>query len=234
MREAGVDYAGAYRGVREGVTGLLRERPIDDFDLIAAATPEWRVRDVVAHLAGVCDDVANGNMAGAPSDDWTAAQVDKRRGMAPDALLADWTAHATTVESFMNSIGAPMGQMVFDAWTHEQDIRGAVGTPGGRESAALEIAWAWFVESNQRPPAGVVPDMAVPPLLVATEVGEFRFGPAGEIGASVQASRFELLRALTGRRSVAQIRALGAHGVALDEVLFANSFFTPSPVDIVE
>ncbi len=234
MTDAGVDYAGAYRGVREELTALLRDRPVDDFERVAPATPEWRVRDVVAHLAGVCDDVANGNMAGAPSDDWTAAQVDKRRDLAPDALLADWSTHATTVESFMNSIGAPIGQMVFDAWTHEQDIRGTVGAPGGRESEALEIAWVWFVESNQRPPAGVVPDMAVPPLLVETEAGEFRFGPAGEIGATVQASRFELLRAFTGRRSLAQIRALGAQGVALDQVLFANTFFTPSPVDIIE
>lgn len=232
--ETEVDYAGAYRGVREPLIALLRDRPDDDFELVAVATPDWRVRDVVAHLAGVCDDVANGNMADAPSNTWTAAQVDKRRELPTDALLDDWSTHATTVESFMNSVGPPIGQMVFDVWTHEQDIRGALGAPGGRDSDALDIAWAWFADAQQTPPAGIVPEMEVPPLLVTTEVGEFRFGPDGEIGATLEASRFEILRAVTGRRSLAQVRALGAQGVALDEVLFANTFFTPSPVDIVE
>lgn len=45
------------------------------------------------------------------------------------------------VEEMMNDFPPiAVGQMVFDATTHEQDIRGALVAPGGRESDSLAIA----------------------------------------------------------------------------------------------
>jgi hypothetical protein len=45
-------HSAAYRGVRERVSELVRSVPADRFDRISPATPEWRVRDVPAHLWG--------------------------------------------------------------------------------------------------------------------------------------------------------------------------------------
>jgi uncharacterized protein (TIGR03083 family) len=201
------DYESAYRELRLRVTDLLRDRPDDFLEQIAPATPAWRVRDVVAHLGGVCDDIAHGNMDGVASDPWTQAQVDKRRDWPFDQVLDDWSEHAATVEPMMNDIGLPMGQMVFDAWTHEQDVRGALGEPGARDGAAVDIAWEWLLASS-------------PELDKTVD--------------SVRASRYELLRAVTGRRSRAQVHALDVDGVELDDLPAFSDFFTPAANDIVE
>jgi uncharacterized protein (TIGR03083 family) len=201
------DYESTYRELRLRVTELLCDRPDDVLEQVAPATPEWRVRDIVAHLGGVCDDIAHGNMNGVATDRWTQAQVDKRRGWPFDQVLDDWSEHASVVEPMLNGIGQPIGQMVFDAWTHEQDVRGALGEPGARDGAAADIAWEWFVTTN---------------------------GSVGERVATVRASRYELLRAITGRRSRAQVRALDVDGVELDSLLFVSDFFTPASNDIVE
>ena len=221
------DYEGAYRGVRLRVTELLRDRPDVEVEQIAPATPEWRIRDVAAHMGGVCDDIANGNMAGVTTNAWTQAQVDKRHDWELRRVLDDWEGHAGTVEPMLNDIGQPIGQMVFDAWTHEQDIRGAFGEPGGRDSAAAEVAFTWFREAAG--PAGIGGGT----LEVVTESGTYAIGEGDPI-RTLRASRFELLRTVTGRRSREQVEALDCDGPPLDAVLFDNDIFTPAARDIVE
>jgi uncharacterized protein (TIGR03083 family) len=186
------------------------------------------VRDVVAHLGGVCDDVAHGNMDGVATDHWTRAQVEKRHDWPFDRVLADWSEHAAVVEPMMNGIGQPIGQMVFDAWTHEQDVRGALGIAGGRESDAMEISWEWFRESSQVMGAG-----QPGAILVVTETGATPFG-TGDALATVSTTRFEFLRAATGRRSREQVRALDVDGAELDDLIFFDEFFAPAAHDIVE
>jgi uncharacterized protein (TIGR03083 family) len=225
---AGADYEGAYRELRLRVTELLRGRTDEELEQPAPATPEWRVRDVVSHLGGVCDDIAHGNMDGVATDTWTQAQVEKRRDWPFARVLDDWADNAAVVEPMMNGIGQPIGQMVFDAWTHEQDVRGALGAPGARESAALDLAWDWFFAANQE-----VGAPAPGAMLVITDAGESLLG-AGAPVATLRTSRFEFLRAVAGRRSRAQVRALDADGVEGEGVLFVSDFFTPAAHDIVE
>lgn len=222
------DYETAYRELRERVTELLSDRPDRELEQVAPATPAWRVRDVVSHMGGVCDDITTGNMDGVASDAWTQAQVDKRADWPFAKILDDWTEHATTIEPQMNAFGQPIGQMVFDAWTHEQDVRGALGVVGGRDSTAMEISWEWFVETN-RAVAASEPGA----LLLITEAGETHLG-GGEPVGTVRTSRFEFLRAATGRRSRAQLQRFDSDGVPFDGVLFISDIFSPADSDIVE
>jgi hypothetical protein len=67
------------------------------------ATPEWTVHDVLAHLAGVTQDAATGNMAGAPGDAWTAAQVARGASVSDGDLLALWAEHAPVLEGLLSS-----------------------------------------------------------------------------------------------------------------------------------
>jgi uncharacterized protein (TIGR03083 family) len=225
------DYEGAYRELRLRVTDLLRDRPDVVLEQLAPATPGWRVRDIVAHLGGVCDDIANGNLDGVATERWTGAQVQQRRDWSFERVLEDWSEHAAVVEPMMNSIGLPMGQMVFDAWSHEQDVRGAIGEPGAREGPAADLSFRWFVATNRAaaPPAEGGPGA----LLLITDDGEYTLG-AGEPVTTVRTSRYEFLRAVTGRRSRAQIRALETDGPELDGIIFFHEFFTPAATDIVE
>jgi hypothetical protein len=80
-----------------------------------------------------------------------------------------------------------------------------------------------------------VGEHGLPPLLVkAGEGGEWIVGE-GEPAARLEGAPFDLFRALTGRRSAAQIRALRWTGDP-DTYLPAFTFgpFTVPPVDVVD
>jgi uncharacterized protein (TIGR03083 family) len=233
------DYAGAYREVRTDVIGLLKANDDGRLDERAPATPEWRVRDVAAHLAGVCDDIVNGRMHGVATDAWTAAQVATRTEWDVDRLVTDWVEHATVVEAQMNDWGPGMGQMVFDAFTHGQDIRGALGVPGARDSSAAEISFDWMVP-NLRAPADIDPEdpRLRPPIHVVTETTEVDIvgppgGPSGT-GTTLRISRFEFLRSVTGRRSRRQIEAYDWTPAPRVDDLCSNEVFRPAALDILE
>lgn len=234
MSESGPDYAGAYRGVRLGLEALLRVRPEEDLDAIAPATPEWRVRDVAAHLAGVCDDIVQGNMSGVASDEWTAAQVATRSDWPMARLLEQWNADATVVEQQMNEWGPGMGQMVFDAFTHEQDIRGALEEPGGRESPAAAIGFDWFVANIRRRADADSGEGARPAIRLVTETDDLEILGRGPAATTLRVSRYEFIRAITGRRSRHQIEAFDWEGEPRVDDLFFTDLFRPSPADILE
>jgi hypothetical protein len=228
-RQAGIDYSGAYRELRERVTELLRVQSDARLDATAPATPAWRVRDVAAHLAGVCDDVSHGNMDGVASDEWTGVQVAKRCDWPIDRLLADWDEHAATVEAVMNDLGPAIGQMLADAATHEQDIRGALDAPGARECDALIIGFEWGIgsigERFGRERKGT--------LEIEHEAGTSQVG-ADEPVTRLRATRFEVARAMAGRRSRAQMAAYGWDGPLGPDDLLLATFFTPPARDLVE
>lgn len=102
------------------------------------ATPLWDVHDLVAHLAGVVTDAANGNMDGVTTEPWTQAQVERGRGKSVAELLAEWDAGANLVEAFLTSASADAAdtallsmasQAVIDVHTHEADLQGALDRP---------------------------------------------------------------------------------------------------------
>src|SRR3954454_19707892 len=86
LRELGT----IYEETRQRLIGLVRDEASRDLDSASAPVPAcagWRVRDVIAHLSGLATDIAAGNIDGAATDAWTAAQVDARRGMSVDEVL---------------------------------------------------------------------------------------------------------------------------------------------------
>jgi uncharacterized protein (TIGR03083 family) len=208
----------SYEALRVRVTELVLETDPDVLEGPAPATPEWRVRDVLAHLAGVADDVVNGRLEGIASDAWTAAQVEKRRDLSMDELVEDWERWSPGFEQMLAA--GPMeitGQALYDAVTHEHDIRHAVGRPGARDSDALDHGWQWLVAV--RAAAGE------PAIRFVTEEGEDIAG-VGEPATTVRASRFELVRATTGRRTREEIEAYAWEPEPDPSVLLAAPFFT--------
>ena len=218
-----------YRSMRETITGLAREHR-DNMGRVAPATPEWRARDLLAHLCGVCDDVVNNNLEGLGGDAWTAAQVDKRRGWDVDEIFDDWARHAEALDTVIDEAppGA-FGQLLFDTWTHEQDLRGGLSAPGGRDSDVAARCFDWAMTRLDQRETGA----EQPALAITTEVGTCRVG-VGDPIAEVRASRFELLRAMTGRRSVAQLRGYEWRGEADPERLVLAAFFHPPSDDLRE
>jgi uncharacterized protein (TIGR03083 family) len=221
--------ADLYREARAMLCALARDQ-VEALDRESPATPAWRVRDVLSHVAGVCDDLVHGHVEGVATDAWTAAQVDKRRSWTPAAILDDWERNGDAVDTLIAALPpGRSGQLLFDTWTHEQDIRGALGIPGGRDSALCARTWEWATEvmdgrdrGEQRAALGLVADG------VTREVG---VGPAT---SSVRAARFEILRAMSGRRSVGQVSGWAWDGPADPDRILLAPFFHPASVDLHE
>jgi hypothetical protein len=189
--------AAALADLRVRVVELVADVDPVVLDGPAAATPRWRVCDVLAHMVGVSEDIVHGRVDNIGSDEWTAAQVDKRRDATIDELLAEWAEFGPQFELLL--AGAPelvAGQAVFDAATHEHDLRTAIGCPGARDSDAMEVSWDWLV--------GVSAASGAPAICFVTERGEEMVG-AGAPEFVVHAPRFEIFRATTGRRTATEI-----------------------------
>jgi uncharacterized protein (TIGR03083 family) len=222
------DYAQTYRALRGRVSDLVRDADEEQLECLAPAAPEWRVRDLVAHLSGITADINAGNLDGVATDAWTARQVDTRRDWDIARVLDEWDTEGAKIEAVMSSLPEiAVEQMTMDAATHEHDIRGALATPGSRDSDAIDIGFDFGVQIV----AGTV-DQADAVLCIETEAGSRTVGGgARQIG--VRADRFELVRAMTGRRSVDQMRDFDWDGEAAPELLVLP-IFTPRPSPLVE
>jgi uncharacterized protein (TIGR03083 family) len=190
------------------------------------------VADVLAHLTGICADVLAGNTDGVATDPWTAAQVSARRGRSIDELVAEWSETAPQVEALSEAFPPELGaQWIADLTTHEHDIRTAIGQPGARDSAGVDTGLDFVVAVGFQP---AVAAHGLRPIEVRT--ADKTWNATGVVtGAALEGSPFELFRALTGRRSAAQIRTL-AWSVDPEPYLPAFEFgpFTIARADIDE
>jgi uncharacterized protein (TIGR03083 family) len=177
----------AYMELRNRVVALLRTVAEPIGDRTVPHCPSWTVRELASHLLGVPDDIVNGRMEGVASDAWTQAQVERHRGKSLLTLADELAELAPRFDPILPHI-PPMArsQMTMDAVTHEHDLRNAVAQPGARDSLAVGAALAWL---------GVWAEKRVP----GSHAALFDVGVAD----------FDLLRCLTGRRSLRQAKALG-------------------------
>jgi uncharacterized protein (TIGR03083 family) len=197
VSERSRQYVVAYNGVRGRVTELVASVDQTALDCASPATPEWRARDVLAHLVGVADDAISGRIDGIASDEWTAAQVNRRLDVTPADMLEEWDRVGPPFEDALAVIPEVMaGQALFDAFTHEHDLRRALDRPGARDSDALELVYEWVVDVRSLGDA--------PALRLNTEAGTVVAGN-GEPVATIGATRFEMVRASTGRRCASEL-----------------------------
>ena len=216
-----------YRDTRERLTALVAG--LDDAALATPVPtcPGWLVADVVAHLAAVVEDALAGRLTGPPSEEQTAEQVARYKGRPMTQTLAGWTAGAPRFEEIISAFNVP--QAVIDVASHEQDIRGALGRPGARDTEAIRWLSGWLLERLRTPV----------PVHVTIEDAEFRVGPPGagrgrdEPVLSLTTTRYEAFRWRMGRRSRDQLAALdwsGDPAPVLDHLVV----FGPARSDIIE
>lgn len=196
---AAMERGAMYIEAKERIDAMVRAAPAESLARRVPGTPEWTVRDVVAHLAGAASDVAAGNIAGAGTDPWTARQVEERRGRSLDDLLAEWDAGAATMAGLLDQV-PQAARALADIVTHEQDIAGALGVQSGRGSASYDAALQLFLGSVDERLLG-----AGRGLCIRTPADEWVLGP-GEPVATASTEVHELFRAVAGRRSLDQIR----------------------------
>lgn len=179
-----IDLGAMYRASRLRIADLVDDavasRPVP-------ATPLWDVHDVVAHLAGITEDVRTGNLEGITTDPWTAAQVERGRSKTVSELLAIWDENAPLIEGFLSSPdGASAFRAVLDVHTHEADLLNALGRPVDLPGEFLD----WLTPLQHADFADAVAAAGLPPVTVA-------------------ASDLQWFRGRLGRRTVTEVCSYG-------------------------
>lgn len=236
------DAATAYRLIYGRVDALVRSRT-EVAELTVPACPTWSIRQTVAHLAGVAQDIVSLNMEQKAADSWTQAQVDRLDRHSLDDLLDLWGQMVGPVTTTLAlAPEASASQLVFDTLTHEYDIRGALSEPGCRTGdLAFEVAMAFVATMGDQ----FIRQAGLPPLRLVTPTnGSVQLGDphAERDELALEISDFEALRAFGGRRSIRQLLALPWHGDPTDLLpaftdllpAFSNEGIRPPDDDLVE
>jgi uncharacterized protein (TIGR03083 family) len=147
------DWGQLYRDHVDAVAALAPT--LTDGQLAAAvpATPEWTVRDVLAHMAGVPSDMLSGRMDGAPGPGWTERAVAERRGRSIEELMAELRSNTDALVDSVTDSPAPAP--VWDLAVHHTDVHEALGLPRIPERLWQPVADALAQRSPEL--AGQVP-----------------------------------------------------------------------------
>jgi len=223
-----LDLAAAYEETQQHLADLVRDLPGTALAMMVPASPAWSVKDVVAHVTGVAVDAAAGRIPpdvdlvlslsdpeqAARREVLTAGQVEERRDRGIDEILDEWT---SSLDSLLPMIRGeqpfprpvPFGDAIVltDLAVHAQDVRGALGRPGDRDSAGVRVALASYAGAL----ALRLAMRGLPPLRLRY-AGKERLVGEGEPAATLSGERFQIFRALAGRRSAAQMLAMDWEG----------------------
>ncbi|WP_088942630.1 maleylpyruvate isomerase family mycothiol-dependent enzyme [Rhodococcus sp. 1168] len=151
------------------IDALVRDLDEDQW-AATTPCPGWSVHNVIAHIVGTELSLAGQTPPGSDIDVSTLAHVHNDMGvlnekwiqafslLSPAELIERFrtvtgdrarTLEAMSDEDFAAPSWTPAGQAtygrfmrirVFDCWMHEQDIRDAIGTPGGMDSVSADYS----------------------------------------------------------------------------------------------
>lgn len=224
------DAVATYCDARNRFITLIRGLPEAMLERWVPACPQWSVLNIVAHVAGASADFVASNFPapGTPFECWTAIQVHKRTELPLEELLAEWDELTPTIVALLSQGKVPEGPLINDLATHEQDVRGALGIPGGRDAPGYAFARDRFLlRLGDR-----VREAQLPALALHTGAWDHVAG-AGDSVVSVTAPAFELERALAGRRSRNQIEHFEWEGDAVPYQRLIP-MMGPSKFDLIE
>jgi uncharacterized protein (TIGR03083 family) len=166
------------------------------------------VHDLVAHLTGLAVDFSGGVTSAMTPGFWDHGEVDRReieprRERALGDVLDEWTAVTPAFEAVLADAGDGLsGAIVGDFVCHEHDIRFATRRAGGRDSEFVAVSLDVYTGTL----AGRIAGARLRALRVEANSRSWLLG-SGDAVAVVRGEPFELFRALTGRRTRAEVRA---------------------------
>lgn len=233
-----VDVGDEYERVRRRFIGTVLMAGDTQAATPVPATPDWTVRDVLTHVIGLCSDLNAlhfpdvGDQGG---NGWTALQVEARRGRALDDLFAEWDREAPTFVAGLREFGYEFGcHFVADLHAHHQDVRVALGLPADDDPATVAMCLHHYLAFTDE----VLSAAGWGTLEVVVDGNRRLLGGNQQPRATVAATSFDLLRALSGRRTRDQILEFEWSGDAegaLDAIEggFAGNYAFPiSPVEV--
>ncbi len=225
--------AEVYAGLRTDTIALAQSLTAQEIALKVPQSPDWSIRDVVAHVVGIIDDILSNNLADLGTDAWTDAQVASRASKTLDEVCAEWLALAPKFSALGEATPVMAMRAGADLITHHHDIRQALGRSGDQDTPAvrmgLERYGPFFCE---RSAAAGLPIVRVE---AQSEGGPVQIWQSadGEPAAVVKGTAFDLLRAFSGRRSAAQILAMNWPGAPEPYLAVVTPYGLPTD-DVIE
>jgi len=229
IREHDIDCGFHYARHRVALSRRIVDLSHEDQAVMVPASPAWAVRDVLAHVTGLCADLNAQRFPVGDTEAWTAAHVDDRRHVAVADVAAEWAAESATFEDGLRMLGYEMGShFLGDLLQHEADVAHALGQPGLVADDALVAGIDWYLDVAHRS----LVDGGARGLALVIDGERVEIGPVG-IVATVELDGFEAFRALGGRRTVDQLVALPWHGDPGDALGLLSPYGFPA-VDLIE
>ena len=221
-----VDAIAEWSRAQQRVIDLVADLPPEQAQRRVPACPDWTVRDLLSHMVGLGVDVVAGDEPDDHNETWTGRQVEARRDHDVAALVAEWQAVAEPLRDWMR---ANTARPLNDALIHEQDLRGALGVPGGQDAEGWTAIRERFI-GRLAPRVADLPPIA----LVGDGFAWASDGAPDDADVVVRASDFDLARALVTRRSARQVRSWATRG-DVDPYLDGFALLGPLPTtDLAE
>ncbi len=226
-----------YGANRADIMVLAAKLAPGEEELPVPATPKWRVRDVVAHQAGVAADVLAERVDKTASDEWTESHVAPRRDVPLSDVVAEWSESGPLVEAQLADLGRLGHILVMDVITHRYDLYGALKlAPPVLAPDAADFEAESFRTAIDRF-AGVfgrrLGQAGLPAVRLEGDGWRYDAGE-GEPDVTVRASSVEIFRGLAGRRSERQIRDWSWSGDPAPYLELLSPFGPPPAADVVE
>lgn len=197
-------HALAYADARARISDLVKGLDDEGRAKEVTACPGWSVKDALAHIVGIARDMMEGNLANVGEDEWTAAHVEAGRARTAEELLQEWSETGPQVEKALEVIHPAMaGMTLADLITHEHDMRTAVGDRSARDTDGVALS----LESYARYCLRRLREAGKPPLAISGGQAQWA-SKEGDPVATVSGEPFEVFRALAGRRTLDEVRAL--------------------------
>jgi uncharacterized protein (TIGR03083 family) len=191
---------------RDGI-GKLVDGPEADLLVTVPACSAWSAADLLAHLAGLAVDFSAGIAEALAPGYWDHDEVDRReieprRGRSPSEILGEWDAITPRFQTVLASAEAALaGAIVGDFVCHYYDLAFSLHRSAHRDDPIVNFGVDVYAGMLERRLA----ERNLGALRVESKDATWLLGE-GEPDVSIRADLFWLFRALTGRRTLAEVR----------------------------
>lgn len=197
------DFGAVYASTRTSLIGHLRDLTPAEAATKVPACPGWSAKDVVAHVAGLVADVLAGMKPPFGSFEMTSRQVAERAEATLAEVCDEWAANGDAMAAFMAE--NPMTGMGFtaDLTIHYDDLAEAVEAIPTAPDDAVAVACGRYVPLLQE---RLVERLDI--ALTVTLDDQVWEPTGGSTARTLTAGRSDYLRALTGRRTRAEVERM--------------------------
>jgi uncharacterized protein (TIGR03083 family) len=222
-----------YARLQEMIVPQLLSLSDLDAQTAVPTCPGWSVKDVISHVSGLVAETLAGVPLPRGSDEATARQVNDRAHLSLAQLCHEWVGNADAFAAFGDEDPAYVAALASDLVVHTIDIGEALDRPIDLDIEAVQrVASRYGTALQERATeSGCLLTLVLDDIVTGdspsddpTESPSSNDDPA----LVLRSSSHEFLRAVTGRRSGADVRAMDWTGNP--ELLLANAWSQYGPL----